>query len=114
MVEIAQCPECERALIFFENVKSGQYIRCTHCGADLRMGARVVATNGLAGRVTGVMVLPDSWQLTHVRIQQRQPWGFKSFSVPATTIARLEDDAVFLDVSKADIERKQTPMRLPI
>jgi len=37
MVEIAQCPECEQDLLLFEDVRSGQYVRCNHCGTDLEI-----------------------------------------------------------------------------
>lgn len=37
MVVVAQCPECEHDLIIFEEVESGQYVRCKHCGADLEI-----------------------------------------------------------------------------
>jgi hypothetical protein len=37
MAEVAHCPECKQDLTFFENVISGQYVRCSHCGADLEI-----------------------------------------------------------------------------
>ncbi|EHJ48580.1 hypothetical protein DFW101_2576 [Solidesulfovibrio carbinoliphilus subsp. oakridgensis] len=61
----------------------------------------VLATDGRAGRVDGVLADPHTGRVTHLLLRQGHLWGAREVQVPAGLVSRYEDGQVVLSVDKA-------------
>jgi hypothetical protein len=69
----------------------------------VRRGEHVRATDGLIGRVQGLVIDPDRHQVTHVLLQEGHLWGRKEVAIPISAIAEL-DGGVRLRIGKQDVQ----------
>lgn len=70
----------------------------------LRRGARVEATDGQVGHVDEFIVDPESDRITHLVLQEGHLWGKKDVSIPASEIKRINENTVYLNITKRQIE----------
>jgi hypothetical protein len=66
----------------------------------IRRGALVEATDGHVGRVNEFVVQPGSGHITHLVLREGHLWGRRDVVIPASAIDRIEQDAVYLTISK--------------
>lgn len=69
----------------------------------VRRGEHVRATDGLIGRVQGLVVDPGRRQVTHVLLQEGHLWGRKEVAIPIREVAGL-DDGIRLRIGKQDVQ----------
>ncbi len=70
----------------------------------VRRGARVRATDGRVGQVDEFMVDPDSGHITHLVLREGLPWDKRHVDIPISAIDRIEENVVYLNLNKKDIE----------
>ena len=70
----------------------------------IRRGDRVNATDGPIGRVDEFLVDPKTDSITHLVMREGHLWGQKDITIPISQMDHIESDAVFLKLSKTDIE----------
>jgi sporulation protein YlmC with PRC-barrel domain len=74
-------------------------------------GARVMAKDGPIGHVDEFLIDPASQLITHLVLREGHFWGQKEVTIPVSQIGRIEDDTVYLKLSKEEIEKlPKTPM----
>jgi sporulation protein YlmC with PRC-barrel domain len=69
----------------------------------VRRGEHVRATDGLIGRVQGLVIDPDRHQVTHVLLQEGHLWGHKNVAIPISAIAGL-DGGIRLRIDKQNVQ----------
>jgi sporulation protein YlmC with PRC-barrel domain len=69
----------------------------------VRRGEHVHATDGLIGRVQGLVIDPRSHHVTHVLLQEGHLWGRKEVAIPIGSVASV-DDGVRLSLAKQDVQ----------
>jgi hypothetical protein len=69
----------------------------------VRRGEHVRATDGLIGRVQGLVIDPDRHQVTHVLLQEGHLWGHKEVAIPISAIAEL-NGGIRLRIDKQDVQ----------
>lgn len=69
----------------------------------VRRGEHVRATDGLIGRVQGLVIDPDRHQVTHVLLQEGHLWGLKEVAIPISAIAE-RDGGIRLRIDKRDVQ----------
>jgi hypothetical protein len=69
----------------------------------VRRGEHVRATDGLIGRVQGLVIDPGSHQVTHVLLQEGHLWERKDVAIPIGTVAWL-DGGIRLRMAKQDVQ----------
>ena len=57
----------------------------------VRRGEHVRATDGLIGRVQGLVIDPDRHQVTHVLLQEGHLWGAKEVAIPISAVSEFND-----------------------
>ena len=70
---------------------------------EVRRGEHVHATNGHIGRVQGLVIDPDSHQVTHVLLQEGHLWGRKEVAIPIGAVAEV-DDGIRLNITKQQVK----------
>ena len=70
----------------------------------LSRGARVEATDGRVGHVDEFLIDPKDDHITHIVLREGHLWGQRDVSIPVSEIERVEEDAVYLRISKRKIE----------
>jgi hypothetical protein len=63
-------------------------------------GADVVAIDGHVGKVNDFVVEPGSGHITPLVLREDHLWGHRDVVIPASAIDHIEQDAVFLKISK--------------
>ena len=69
----------------------------------IRRGARVVARDGQVGHVDEFVVNRRSEHITHLVMREGHLWEQREVTIPVSYIARIDDDAVYLNIDKASI-----------
>jgi sporulation protein YlmC with PRC-barrel domain len=69
----------------------------------VRRGAQVEATDGHVGRVDEFLVDPGDEHITHLIMRKGHLWGQKDVSIPISTIKHIEEDTVYLTLSKNEV-----------
>lgn len=73
-------------------------------GLIVHKGAKVLATDGHAGRVDDFLVEKKSGRITHLILLEGHLWGKKDISVPVNQIDRYEDGNIYLKIDKSGVE----------
>ncbi len=73
-------------------------------GLIVHKGAKVLATDGHAGRVDDFLVEKKSGRITHLILLEGHLWGKKDISVPVNQIDRYEDGNIYLKIDKNGVE----------
>jgi sporulation protein YlmC with PRC-barrel domain len=90
-------PESERYItVEHERVPPGELA--------VRRGAHVEATDGRVGQVDEFLVDPRDEHVTHLIMREGHLWGQKDVSIPLSAIGRIEEDTVYLKLSKDEVE----------
>ena len=93
-----------RVPVDYENIPPGELA--------VRRGQRVEAIDGPIGRLDELLVDPVSERITHLRMREGHLWGRRIVTIPVDQIERIEDDAVYLTLSKRQVEALPTmPVR---
>lgn len=71
---------------------------------SMRRGAEVWATDGKIGEVDEFVLDPESDNVTHFVLQHGHLWGKRELALPVSAIARTESNAVYLKLSKDEVE----------
>jgi sporulation protein YlmC with PRC-barrel domain len=69
----------------------------------VRRGEHVRATDGLIGRVQGLVIDPGRHQVTHVLLQEGHLWGRKDVAIPIRAVAGI-DGGIRLRIAKQDVQ----------
>jgi sporulation protein YlmC with PRC-barrel domain len=69
----------------------------------VRRGTRVAATDGRVGRVDEFLVDPANEYITHLILREGHLWGQKDVTIPVSEIKRIEEDMVYLKLSKKQV-----------
>jgi len=90
-VPVEQIPEGERAI---------------------HSGAYVEATDGGVGHVEEFLIDPETGLITHLLLRKGHLWGKRDITIPLDQIDRVEDDVVYLRLSKEAVgELPGVPVR---
>ncbi len=89
-------PETEFILLEHEKIPFGEI--------TARRGTRVRASDGEIGRVDEFMIDRKDGKITHLVLREGHLWGKKEISIPVTQIKSMEQDAVYLKLSKKEVE----------
>ena len=73
-------------------------------GLIVHKGAKVLATDGHAGRVDDFLVEKKTGRITHLILLEGHLWGKKDISVPVNQIDRYEDGNIYLKIDKNGVE----------
>jgi sporulation protein YlmC with PRC-barrel domain len=93
-------PENEGIPIEYERVPPGELA--------IRRGAPVRATDGRVGRVDEFLIDPANEHITDLVLREGHLWGQKDMTIPISEIDRFEDDIVYLNLDKEQIEALPT------
>lgn len=88
-------PELIDPAIKHENIPEGELA--------IRRHTPVLATDGSVGRVDEFLVDPTAGGITHLVLRHGHLWGQRDVTVPVSAIARLEEEAVHLKLSRDDV-----------
>lgn len=66
-------------------------------------GSRVQATDGDIGRVDEFLVDRDGDYVTHLVLREGHLWGQKNVLVPVSEIGQIDEDRVYLTLSKEEV-----------
>jgi sporulation protein YlmC with PRC-barrel domain len=69
----------------------------------VRRGEHVRATDGLIGRVQGLVIDPGRHQVTHVLLQEGHLWERKDVAIPISAVAGIEG-GIRLRITKQDVQ----------
>lgn len=70
----------------------------------IRRGDTVNAVDGPIGRVDEFLVEPKSDLITHLVMREGHLWGQKDVTIPVSQIDHIESDAVYLKLTKKEVE----------
>jgi len=88
-------PESAVTMLEHEHVPLGELA--------VRRGAQVQATDGRVGRVDEFLVDPISGRITHLIMREGHLWGQKDVTIPVSEIDHIDEDTVYLKLSKREI-----------
>ena len=71
---------------------------------NFHRGMVVEAKDGKVGEVDGLVVNPESEEITHLILQEGHLWGKKDVALPISSIDRVADDTVYLNLDKKTVE----------
>ena len=78
----------------------------------VRRGSHVRATDGDVGRVDEFLVDRETEHITHLVLREGHLWGQKDVLIPVSEIGRVDEDRVYLNLSKAEVADLPTiPLR---
>jgi hypothetical protein len=69
----------------------------------VRRGSHVRATDGDVGRVDEFLVDRETEHITHLILREGHLWGQKDVLIPVSEIGQIDEDRVYLTLSKAEI-----------
>jgi len=76
-----------------------------HVGeTSINLHSKVRAIDGRIGEVDEFIVDHSTWQITHLVIRKGLPWDQKQVSIPVTAIENIEDEQIFLNLRKKEIQ----------
>jgi sporulation protein YlmC with PRC-barrel domain len=70
---------------------------------SINLHSRVRAIDGRIGEVSEFIVDHSTWQITHLVIKKGLPWDQKQVSIPITAIENIEDEQIFLNLTKNEV-----------
>lgn len=88
-------PESEVITIHHEHTPLGELA--------IQRGFRVLATDGFVGRVDDFLIDPLDRTITHLILLEGHLWGKKDVTIPIEQIDRIEEDAIYLKLTKDEV-----------
>ena len=70
----------------------------------IRRGTRVEATDGHIGWVDEFVVNGADERITHLVLREGHLWGQREVTIPVSQIARIAEDAIYLNLDKHSVE----------
>jgi hypothetical protein len=70
----------------------------------IRRGTHVHASDGLIGRVDELMIDRKDRQITYLVLREGHLWGQKDISTPVSGIDRMDQNNIYLKLSKKEVE----------
>jgi uncharacterized protein YrrD len=70
----------------------------------IHSGALVYAMDGKVGQVDEFIFEADSDHITHLVLREGHLWGKKDIAIPVESIQSIQEDAVYLKMTKKSIE----------
>ena len=64
---------------------------------------KVRASDGRAGEVDGLLINPETAEVTHMVLKEGHLWGKKDVAIPIPAIDRVEDGVVHLKLDKQTV-----------
>ena len=95
-------PSDEGRTASYEHIPAGEI--------QVRRGEHVHATDGLIGRVQGLVVDPADHHVTHVLLDEGHLWGLKQVAIPIGSVTGV-DDGVLVNLTKDQV-RDLPPVEL--
>ena len=74
----------------------------------VRRGSHVRATDGDVGRVDEFLVDRETEHITHLVLREGHLWGQKDVLIPVSEIGQIDEDRVYLTLSKAEVANLPT------
>ncbi len=74
----------------------------------IQPGSVVTASDGDVGRVDEFVVDPTNEHITHLVLREGHLWGKKDVTIPVANIDRFEDNVVYLNLTKEEVEKLPT------
>ena len=74
----------------------------------IRRGSHVHATDGRVGRVDELIVHPEDDRITHLVMREGHLWGQREMVIPISEVDHIEDETVYLRLSKDEVEALET------
>lgn len=71
----------------------------------VRRGAPVFATDGRIGHIDEFLINPIDDKITHMVVREGHLWDQKELTLPIELIIRIEEEAVYLNIDKAEIAK---------
>ncbi|MBW2682562.1 MAG: PRC-barrel domain-containing protein [Deltaproteobacteria bacterium] len=71
---------------------------------SINLQSKVRAIDGRIGEVSEFIVDHSTWQITHLVIKKGLPWDQKQVSIPITAIENIEDEQIFLNLTKKEVK----------
>jgi sporulation protein YlmC with PRC-barrel domain len=93
-----------------DDVRAASYEHIPAGEIQVRRGEHVHATDGLIGRVQGLVVDPADHRVTHVLLDAGHLWGLKQVAIPIGSIAGV-DNGVLVNLTKDQV-RDLPPIEL--
>jgi sporulation protein YlmC with PRC-barrel domain len=69
----------------------------------IKRGDQVHTTDGDIGQVQGLVIDPNSHQVTHVLLQEGHLWGRKEVAIPIRAVASVDENGISLNISKDEV-----------
>ncbi len=82
----------------------GQVEYIPHHELAIHRGAQVQASNGHIGSVDEFIVSPTNNHISHLVLRAGHLWGKKDITIPVSNIDRIENDIVYLNMKKEDVQ----------
>jgi len=73
----------------------------------IHQGAQVEATDGPIGQVDEFLLDPTTEQINYLVLREHHLWHHQELMVPASQIAQIKDDTIYLKIDKHTIEQMQ-------
>jgi sporulation protein YlmC with PRC-barrel domain len=70
----------------------------------VRRNEQVHALDGDIGRVQGLVIEPESHQVTHVLLQEGHLWGRREVAIPISAVVTVDDDGIHLGLTKEQVQ----------
>lgn len=100
-------PESVNILLEYEHIPVNELA--------VQRGAGIYATDDYIGKLDEFLIDPTNEQITHLIIREGHLWNRRDITIPISEVDRIEEDGVFLKLSKDDIEKLPTiPLRRKI
>lgn len=100
-------PESVNILLEYEHIPVNELA--------VQRGAGIYASDDYIGKLDEFLIDPTNEQITHLIIREGHLWNRRDITIPISEVDRIEEDGVFLKLSKDDIEKLPTiPLRRKI
>ena len=70
----------------------------------VRRGTRIEAADGYIGHIDEFVVNPENGHMTHLMMREGHLWGQKEVIIPVSAIRDMDEDTVYLNLHKHEIE----------
>jgi hypothetical protein len=71
----------------------------------VRRGTQVKAKDGAVGSVDEFLINPSNGHISHLVLREGHLWGQKEVTIPVSHIERIEEEAVYLNLTRHDVEK---------
>ena len=75
-------------------------------GTVVHTGEQVFATDGHVGHVGNLLEDHETGKLSYLILEKGHLWGKKDISLPFSTVERFEENTVYLNIDKQEVEAR--------